>query len=128
MRKSDEREARHAALRAKHKLPDHATVRQIADAEIFYTKAWGSFVMSRHGGGPRGVEILNPETAECGDAREPASAAELEKYRAALRLQRDKLRKEFEASWPPADLVSRVMASATDGTRQVHAHNLGVAA
>jgi len=118
LREADERVARHAALQAKHGLPDHATPRQISDAEREYAAAWGSFVISMFGGGARASHVLDPDNSGFAD---PAMIA-------ALHEQRAKLRAEFEASWPPADLAARTAPAVTDGVKTLFGHAVGRAA
>jgi hypothetical protein len=116
MRETDEREARHASLRRKHGLPDTATLRQIADAEIAYDHGWRSYVANRFGGSARTSHVLDPEGSGHTD---PAQVTE-------LKMLRDKLRKQFEASWPPADLAERI--GSTDSLSQSQGHNTARAA
>ncbi len=130
LREQDERQARHAALRKKHGLPDHATPRQISDAWIAHNSAWGSFVACHFGGDARTGPILDPDKALLTDRHHlPVPADELERYRASLRAQRDKLRQHFDAlPWPPPGLVDTIMQSATDGMQQLHGHDISRAA
>jgi hypothetical protein len=101
MRETDEREARHAALRKKHGLPDTANPRQISDAWIAHHKAWREFVTNAHPdkrGGYPATEILSPE-----------SVVDSETRRAEVQALQAKLRPQFEAAYD-RDVAAKLAA------------------
>jgi hypothetical protein len=114
MKHADQLAEIHPRLCAKHGLrPEATTPRMLARAERAYGDAWRSFVIGSASSGARGLHILDPE----------ASGIEDRATVDALLATRAKMRKQFEASWPPADLAAKVAESVTDGTEQLHGHN-----
>jgi hypothetical protein len=114
MRHDDERRETHERLCERHGLvAERTTPRMLARAERAYGDAWRGFVIGSASSGARGLHILDPENAGIEDR------ATID----ALLATRAKMRKQFEASWPPADLASRIRESVTDGVEQLHGHN-----
>jgi hypothetical protein len=117
MQETDERNARHAALRRKHGLHEAASPRDIADAEIGYDRAWRNLVGCRFANSGQCAEILSPEIVD-------------EQRRPEVLALRDKLREQFEASYA-RDVAARPVKApeqVTDGVRQLYGHQTGVAA
>jgi len=124
MRAADERQQQLAKIHARHGLdPATTSARALANAEIAFDAGWRSYVGNRYGGdGGRIGAILDPDNAPlAGRDNLPASTEEIEKYRAGLRVDRDRLRREFERGWPPHDLAERL--GAIDSAHQGRAHN-----
>jgi hypothetical protein len=144
MQQADEREAQLTAHRKFHGLPDHATPRQMADAEIDHGHKLRDYIVSRAGaaswikkldakgnavlderGNPmlervpmHPAELLSPATVE-----DPVRQEKIADIRAVLVRQ-------FNEKVYPAEVAAKVRASeaVTDSAKTHYSHNLTVAA
>jgi hypothetical protein len=112
-RHAEQCRADHERICKKHGL-NPATTSELmkARAERAYSDAWTSHVVAGSSSGSRALHILDPHGSGIEDK---ATISQLLATQA-------KMRKAFEASWPPGDLASRIAEGVVGAVEQAQSH------